>query len=275
MATSRARAGDGAAAETPERTPKPRGYVVPPAQSPLVAFGALVGVGVLAGGTEAGRPALAVAVLLVQLILGLCWLVLLQASLATAALVGVAALAGDVLLLRSERATAGSTAGVLGLAMLAAIGSQLFRRRRRDVTSGLAAALSGVVLVLAVGVVLPLRQMPSGTAVALTALVAIAVAVVGARLVPGPALPVRVVSLLVAVVVAARYGATTEDLSAGAAVAAALAAGAFALVVDLGVVRMERLVAARQRPALRPAAALLPVVAALPAVYVVGWIVGS
>lgn len=261
-------------ATAPERA-RHRGYVVPPAHSPLVAFVALVGIGVLAGGAEAGRPALAAAVLVVQLILGLCWLAVLQASLATAALVGVAALAGDVLLMRSERATVGSVAGVLGLAMLAAIGSQLFRRRRRDVTSGLAAALSGVVLVLAVSVVLPLRQMPSGTGVALTALVATAVALVGARLVPGPALLVRGLSLVVAVGVAARYGATTEDLSAGAAVAAALAAGAFSLVVDLGVVRMERLVAARQQPALRPVAALLPVVAALPAVYVVGWIVGS
>lgn len=248
---------------------------LPSAHSPLIAFAALLGSALLAAGSEAGRPALAAAVLVVQLILGLCWLTVLQASLSTAALVGLAALASDVLLLRSERATAGSTAGVLGLAMLAAIGAQLLRRRRRDVTSGLAAALSGVVLVTAVSVALPLRQFPSGTEVALTALVATAVALVGARLLPGPALLVRGLCFLVAVVAAARFGATTEDLSAGAALGTAAAAAAFALSVDLGVVRMGPIVAARQQPALRPVAALLPVVAALPAVYVIGWIVGS
>jgi hypothetical protein len=241
----------------------------------LIAFAALVGTGLLATGAAAGRPALAAAVLIVQLVLGLCWLAALQASLATAVLVGLAALACDVLLLRNERATAGSTAGVLGLAMLAAIVVQLLRRQRRDVTSGLAAALSGVVLVNAASLALPLRQFDAGRAVLLTALVAVAVAMVVARLVPGPQLPVRLVSLLVAVGVAARYGSTTEDLWVVTALGAAAAAAAFALVVDLGVVRMSRDVGPGPRLALRPVAALLPVVAAFPAVYVIGWIVGG
>jgi hypothetical protein len=235
----------------------------------------LLGAGLLATGAAAGRPALAAAVLVVQLGLGLCWLAALQASLATAVLVGLAALACDVLLLRNERATAGSTAGVLGLAMLAAIVTQLLRRQRRDVTSGLAAALSGVVLVNAASLALPLRQFDLGRGVLLTALVAVAVAMVVARLVPGPQLPVRGVGLLVATGVAARYGSTTEDLWVGTALTTAAVAAAFALVVDLGVLRMSRDVGPGQRSALRPVAALLPIVAAFPAVYVIGWIVGG
>lgn len=246
-----------------------------PARSPLVALAALLGAGLLATGAAAGRPALAAAVLLVQLVLGLCWLAALQASLATAALVGLAALACDVLLLRNERATAGSTAGVLGLAMLAAIVAQLLRRRRRDVTSGLAAALSGVVLVSAASLALPLRQFSSGRGVLFTALVAVAVAMVVARLLPGPQLPVRAAGLVAGVVVAARYGATTEDLWVGTALAVAGTAAVLALVVDLGVVRMSREVGPGQRSALRPVAALLPLTAALPAIYVLGWIVGG
>jgi hypothetical protein len=235
----------------------------------------LLGTGALATGVVAGRPALAAAVLVVQLVLGLCWLTLLQATLATGALVGLAALACDSLLLRTESANAGSVAGVVGLAFLAAIASQLLRRGRREVTVGIAAALSGVVLVAAAALILPLRQFPSGREIALTALVATAVALVGARLVPGPGLLVRGVSLVVAVAVGARFGVTVQDLWALTAVVAAALAALFALVIDLGVLRMSGSIGRRQLPALRPVAALLPVVATLPVVYVVGWIVGS
>ncbi|HSP38496.1 MAG TPA: hypothetical protein VLR26_12155 [Frankiaceae bacterium] len=273
MATSRVRPTTGPAA--PDADTPSRGPAIPSAHSPLIALVALLACGLLATGAQSGRPALAAAVLVVQLLLGLCWLAVLQASLATAALVGLAALASDVLLLRNERATAGSVAGVLGLAMVAAFAAQLMRRRRRDVTAGLAAAVSGVVLVTAASLALPLRQFPSGREVALTGFVAVAVALVGARLLPGPAIPIRGLSLLVAIVVGARYGATAGDLSAGAALAAAGTAAAFALVLDLGVVRMSRDVGQRQLPALKVVAALLPIVAALPAVYIVGWIVAG
>src|SRR4051794_39181297 len=117
-----------------------------PARSPAAALAALLGAAVLAAGVAGGRPALAAAILGVQVVLGLGWLMALRASLPTAALVGVAALACDALLLRSTRADAGSVAGVLGLALLAAMLLQLFRRNRNDVTAGLAAAVSGVVL---------------------------------------------------------------------------------------------------------------------------------
>jgi hypothetical protein len=106
-------------------------------------------------------------------------------------------------------------------------------------------------------------------------LVAIAVAVVAVRLAPGPAVVVRPIGLILAVVVAARYGATTENLTPGSALGTAVAAAAFALVVDLGVVRMSAEVGRRQRPALRPVAALLPVVAAVPAVYMLGWVISG
>jgi hypothetical protein len=235
----------------------------------------LLGAGALATGMAAGRPALAAAVLVVQLVLGLCWLTLLQATLATGSLVGLAALACDSLLLRTERADAGSVAGVIGLAFLAAIGSQLLRRGRREVTAGIAAALSGVVLVASAALILPLRQFASGREIALTALVATAVALVGARLVPGPGLVIRGGSLLVAVVVGARFGATVQDLSTVTALTTAALAGLVALVIDLGVLRLSGTVGRRQLPALRPVAALLPVVATLPVVYVIGWIVGQ
>jgi hypothetical protein len=235
----------------------------------------LLGTGALATGVAAGRPALAAAVLIVQLVLGLCWLTLLQATLATGVLVGLAALACDSLLLRTDQADAGSIAGVVGLAFLAAIASQLLRRGRREVTVGIAAALSGVVLVAATALILPLRQFASGREIALTALVATAVALVGARLVPGPGLLVRAVSLLVAVGVGARFGVTVQDLWVGTAVTSAALAGVFALVIDLGVLRLSGAIGRRQLPALRPVAALLPVVATLPVVYVVGWIVDT
>jgi hypothetical protein len=247
----------------------------PRSRSPLLAFAALVGSAVLAAGTAAGRPALAVAVLLVQLVLGLCWLVVLGAPLLTAVLVGLAALASDSVLLRDRDATAGSVAGVLGLAMLASIVQQLARRGRRDVTDGFGTAVSGVVLVAAVSLLLPLRELESGQAVALTALVAVAVAVVVARLLPGPLLPVRIAALVLGALVGGRYGAASEELAAGWALAAAAAAGAAAVVIDLGVVRMGPEVASRQQSALRPVAALLPVVAALPVAYVVGWVMIS
>ncbi|MDQ1632690.1 MAG: hypothetical protein QOC80_2662 [Frankiaceae bacterium] len=248
---------------------------LPPGRSPLIALVMLLGAGALATGMAAGRPALAAAVLVVQLVLGLCWLTLLQATLATGSLVGLAALACDSLLLRTERADAGSVAGVIGLAFLAAIGSQLLRRGRREVTAGIAAALSGVVLVASAALILPLRQFASGREIALTALVATAVALVGARLVPGPGLVIRGGSLLVAVVVGARFGATVQDLSTVTALTTAALAGLVALVIDLGVLRLSGTVGRRQLPALRPVAALLPVVATLPVVYVIGWIVGQ
>jgi hypothetical protein len=247
---------------------------LPSARSPLVALTGLLGIGLLATGMAAGRPALAAAVLLVQLLLGLCWLVVLQASLSTAALVGLTALGCDSLLLRKE-ADAGSVAGILGLAMLAAIVAQLLRRQRREVTAALAATMSGAVLVAAVSLLLPLRQFSSGKQVGLTALVAVAVAVVVARVVPGPAVLVRSAGLAAATAVGARYGATTGNLSAAAGLGIAAAAAAFALIVDLGVVRMSPEIGVRQRPALRPVAALLPVAAVVPAVYVLGWVIGG
>ena len=95
---------------------------------------------------------------------------------------------------------------------------------------------------------------------------------VGARLVPGPAELVRAgVARSSPSLAAARYGATAEDLSAGAALLAGGAAAAFALVVDLGVVRDGRRGGAHgNERRCGPVAALLPVVAALPAVYRVG-----
>ncbi len=248
---------------------------LPPARSPLIALVMLLGTGALATGVAAGRPALAAAVLVVQLVVGLCWLTLLQASLATGVLVGLAALACDSLLLRTDRADAGSVAGVVGLAFLAAIGSQLLRRGRREVTAGIAAALSGVVLVASAALILPLRQFGSGQQIALTGLVATAVALVGARIVPGPGFAVRGVSLVVAVVVGARFGVAVQELSVVTALVTAVLAGLVALVIDLGVLRLSGAIGLRQLPALRPVAALLPVVATIPVVYVVGWIVGS
>ncbi|MDQ1634903.1 MAG: hypothetical protein QOJ32_1712, partial [Frankiaceae bacterium] len=82
-------------------------------------------------------------------------------------------------------------------------------------------------------------------------------------------------SLLVAVVVGARFGATVQDLSTVTALTTAALAGLVALVIDLGVLRISGTVGRRQLPALRPVAALLPVVATLPVVYVIGWIVGQ
>lgn len=262
-------------APAPRSFPLVRSRGLPSAQSPLVALLALVGVGLLATGAAAGRPALAAAVIVIQLVLGLCWLAILQASLSTAALVGLAALACDSLLLRSDRADAGSMAGVLGLAALTAIVAQLLRRRRREVTAGLVAALSGVVLMATTALPLAMRQFEDGEDITLVALVAIAVALVTARLLPGPALPVRVGALVLAVVVGGRYGIETGGVDGGAAAALSAAAAAFALVVDLGVVRMSTDVGRGQLAALRPVAGLLPVVAALPVVYLGGWILGG
>jgi hypothetical protein len=255
--------------------PRPWFRALPRAQSPLLALVVLLAVGVLAVGAAAGRPALAAGVLVVQLILGLCWLTLLQATLATGVLVGLAALACDTLLLRDESADAGSVAGVVGVAVFVAIAAQLARRQRRDVTGGLASSLSGVLLVAAAALLLPIRQFDQGQEVILTALVGVAVALVVARIVPGPALLIRAAGLVLAVVVAGRFGVASQDLSAGAAAGTAAAAAALALVVDLGMLRLRGEVGQRQRAALRPVAALLPVVAAVPAVYVAGWIIGG
>jgi hypothetical protein len=94
-------------------------------------------------------------------------------------------------------------------------------------------------------------------------------------LVPGPSLPVRLAALVVAVLVAGRFGAADEEMAAVWALAVGLASALAALVIDLGVVRITPGVGVRLRPPMTSVAALLPVVAAVPVAYAIGWIMGG
>lgn len=236
--------------------------------------------GILVGGNAADRPALAVAVIVLQAALGLSWLVLFSASTQAAVLVGFAVVAADVVLLRTRTATAGSIAGVIGLSVIAVLFHQLARRNPRGVTAAVAVTLSAIVVGAALPLLLPLRELSGGRSVAFAAVVSAAAALVVARLVAGPDPVRRVAGLVASAAVALACGLPSGGLSVGDAMGAGLAAAVAALLVDRLLVRAQiggvpdRGTRAYVR-ALALVSALLPLALVSPIAYLAGRIITS
>ena len=240
----------------------------------------LVAAGILVAGNGASRPALAVAVILVQGVLLLSWLVLFLASTEAAVLVGFAVIAADVVLLRTRTATAGSVAGVLGLSVIAVLFHQLARRDPRGVTSAVAITLFAIVVGVAVPLLLPLRELGGGRSVVFVAVVSAGAALMVARLVGGPDAAGRAAGLAAAAAVALACGLASGGLAVGAAIGAGLSAAVAALLVDRLLARV-RLAGSGDKgtwayaSALAAVTALLPLALVSPIAYLAGRVIAS
>lgn len=260
--------------------------------SPLrTGLAGLVTFGGLAALSLTGRPVLAGALLLTQVLVVLAWLALLDTPGGGGAFVIAvgAALLSDGALLSTVEDSVSSLPAVVALGLLAGLVHQMARRRRHDVTASLAAGTTAVVLVVAVCTLLALWDEPGGQSAVFVSLVAGAAGVFVARLVDAlrlgrvlaegatrrwPGLVAGLAAGTVAAVVTAASEHEQVFLSAEAAclglavVAAALAAD---LAVDLGAAELRPGPRdARRVSALLPAAALLPLAALAPVAYVAG-----
>lgn len=132
---------------------------------------------VLASAAAVGRPALAVVLWPVQMLLALGWLTLLgrcgrRAGLAVA---GGAAGAADLLFLRHDPEVVGAGGAVVAVGFLAAVALQLADRNRRDVTDVLAAHASAVLLVTGAATLVALRGASSGRHAVIASVLALGV----------------------------------------------------------------------------------------------------
>jgi hypothetical protein len=240
----------------------------------------LVAAAILVGGNAAARPALAVAVIVVQAALGLSWLVLFSASAEAAVLVGFAVIAADVVVLRTRTATAGSIAGVIGLSVIAVLFHQIARRDSRGETAAVAITLSAIVVGVAIALLLPLRELGAGRSVVFAAVVSAAAALIVTHLLGGPDTPRRLAGLVVGAVVALCCGLPSGGLAVGDAMGAGLAAVVAALLVDRVLARArisggsDRTTRAYAR-ALALVSALLPLALVCPIAYLAGRIITS
>lgn len=223
----------------------------------------------LAGGAQAGRPALVAVLVPVQAALALAWLAYVgaPAQLSGALLAGGAGLAGDVLAARRATEVVGALAGVLALCVVAAVAVQLLRRRRLAVTEALAAHVSGVLLCVSPALLVGLCGGNIGRDAAVAGLVGLAAGALVGR-------PLGVLLRRPAL-------ATDRGLAGllGWAGAAALAAGALlgrdGLLLGAaagGCAGLTDLAGAGVADRLRALllGAALPVAAAAPAIYVLG-----
>jgi hypothetical protein len=236
---------------------------------------------VVVAGNAAGRPGLAVAVIALQAVLGVAWLVLLASTREAAIIVGIAVTAADVVLLRTRAATAGSIVGVIGLSVIAVLFHQLARRDPRGVTGAVSVTLSAIVLTLALALLLPLRELAGGRSAVFTGIVTAAAAVVVVRLLGGGADPLRrLAGLLAAVLVALACGLAKGGLTTGDAIGLGLGAAVTALLAD----RMLARVTVPQTGGgllqayssmIVPVTAILPLALASPIAYLAGRVIAS
>jgi hypothetical protein len=235
---------------------------------------------VLIAGNAAGRPGLAAAVIVVQAVLGLAWLVLFAATPESAVLVGIAVVAADVVLLRTRASTGGSIVGVIGLSVIAVLFHQIARRDRRGVTSAVSVTLSAIVVTLALALLLPLRELAGGRSAVFAGIVTAAGALVVVRLMAGADLLRRLAGLLAAVLVALACGLPKGGLTTGAAIGIGLTAGVTVLLVDRMLARVtvpepgdrRRLAYAS---VIVPVTAILPLALASPMAYLAGRVIAS
>jgi hypothetical protein len=248
------------------------------------AIATVIAAGILVGGNASGRPALAVAVVLVQVTFAGGWLLVFEATADAAVLVVVAVAVADFVLLRTRNATGGSIAGVIGLSVIGVLFHQLARRDPRGVTSAVALTLSAIILGAAPALLLPLRELPAGRSAAFVALVASGAALVVARLPVAPDLPRRLVALVVGVAVSLICGLGSGGLSTGHAVAMGACCVVTVLLADRLLVRIatdashqaaSHAVAGGWLGPLSDAAvaAILPLALACPVAYLVGRVI--
>ena len=241
----------------------------------------------------AGPVVLAVAVLALQVLLVRSALALLDAPApgATSLLAGVAALVGDLLVLRAG-GRAGALAGVVALAFIASLLHQLSRPDRTRVTEALADTLLVVVLATCAACLPALRGLDGGRDVALAALAAGGSALLAGRLgdrfLPRPALttgtqrgwPGLLLGLGAGVAAASAVAAAggAAPLPGARAALVGLAAAAVVAAADLAVDAASTELRAgardaRRVAALRPVGLLLPVAVLAPVALVAGLLV--
>jgi hypothetical protein len=239
-------------------------------------------VAALIGGDAAGRPWLAAAVIVVQAVLIVAWLVLLDASFDAAALVFAAVAVADVVLLRKDTVTGGSVVGVIGLSVVAVLLHQLALRHRKAVTTSVATNLSAIVLATALALLLPLRALGEGRGVIYASVVGAAAAVGVARLVGGRSevldLVGRLVGLAVAGGAASAIAAPSGGLTVGDGLAAGLTAAFAALLADRALRRVTPPKSGERARgtylwALAAVSALVPLALASPVAYLAGRII--
>lgn len=241
---------------------------------PLVAGVAVVAALALIGGNAAGRPALAVAVIAVQAVFAVAWCLLFSTAVESAAIVAIAVVVADVVLLRTRAATAGSIAGVIGLSVIAVLFHQVARRTSRSVTEVVSITLSAIVIAAAVGLLLPLRELAWGHTVVFTGVVAAAVALAVACLLPGPDLAGRLAGLAIAAAAGVACALPKGGLSAVEGLYVGLATGITVLVVDRLVDRIPFPAAGRVYAAATVVVAgLVPLMLAAPVAYLAGRII--
>ncbi|HEX4429596.1 MAG TPA: hypothetical protein VHZ96_10045 [Frankiaceae bacterium] len=233
---------------------------------------------VLLVGNASGRPALAVAVGVVQAAFVAGWLVSFAATLDAAVLVVIGVAVADVVLLRTRTATGGSIAGVIGVSVIAVLFHQLVRRDPRGVTSAVALTLAAIILGAAPALLLPLRELPVGRSAGFVALLASGAALVVVRLPVAPDLPRRVAALGVGIAAALLCGLGKGGLTTGHAAAMGACCVVTVLLADRLLVRIA--VEARPPSAGWPAAvtnaavaAILPLALACPVAYLVGRVI--
>jgi hypothetical protein len=236
--------------------------------------------GVLVGGDAAGRDWLAVAVILVQVAFGACWLLLLRASIDAALLVGAAIAVTDIVLLRTDLSTGGSICGVIGLSVVAVLLHQLAVRHRQAVTTNVATNLSAIVAGSAPALLLPLRELACGRSVIYVSVTCVGAAVVVSRVFGSGLVASPVAGLAAAAVVSLGFGLPSGGLDVSAALGAGLSAAVAALLIDRAMFR----IAVPGEPSAGPSAAgltyvmvavsaLLPLALASPIAYLAGRII--
>jgi hypothetical protein len=231
---------------------------------PLVAVAAAA----LILANAAGRPALAVAVGVVQAGFVAGWLTAFTGTLDAAVLTVIAIALADLVLLRTRAASGGSIAGVIGLSVIGVLFHQLVRRDPRGVTGAVALTLSAIVLGAAPALLLPLRELPAGRSAAFVAVFAGAIALVVVRLPAGSDVVRRLAALVIGIAAALAVGAAKGGLSTGHAAAM----GACCVVTVLLVDRLLARIGAGGWAA-AVVAAVVPLALACPVAYLVGRVI--
>ncbi len=234
----------------------------------------------LIGGNAAGRPALAVAVILVQLVLVAAWLGFCEASADAAVLVGLAVAATDAVLLRHRSSTPGAIVGVIGLSVIVVLFHQLVRRDPRGVVRAVSVSLAAITLAAALAMLLPLRELTGGRSAVFAGVVTACAAIIAARLLPGPELLTRPLGLAAGALTGLLCGLPAGGLRPGAAVGLGLATALAALLADRMAERATQGAPAGaslgwSRWLRAPVSLLIPLVLAAPVAYLAGRIIAS
>ncbi|HVA62011.1 MAG TPA: hypothetical protein VNG13_15950 [Mycobacteriales bacterium] len=272
----------------PAEPPHHHAAAAPPGHPFAAGVGAAVVALALAGSSYLGRPALAVGVGVVQLLLTLAWFAVLDTpgSLGGLVIVAAACSASDLLLLSTGGSGLGGLAGILGLALVAALAFQMQRRRRVRVAESLAGSMSAVLLGLAVATLIGLRAGRGGEQAVAAALLGGGAGLLVARWTDIPFSHPRVVTggtrgwpgLLLGLAagcgVGAGYGATVRLVGVSVGLRLGVVTAALALAADVAIDLGRGALAGsgheRQLAALTPVTVLLPLAIGCPAAYVAG-----